>query len=541
MQWFYNLKVAQKLAVLVLLTLVCFVFTGVMAFNSLNRINANVDIMYHWMLIPITEIENAVSSYLELGNLIMQLKTGPSAASTPNLQEQARKHIAVIQSVVNKYLSDYALYKDPDSVSLLTAAGKADLLTSERDAVQWLADNLNSLQQAADNLFKTLDLSAWEKNGETTLKEGRNKLGQLVSINLEAAALVDEHSDSEYMQSRNVLVIGIVTAAAVSIAIASVITRSIIKPLTEIDQLAVSISNGDLTAKAVVKNKDELGEMAGALNQAVDRLRETVKGVLTLSDSVLRASQELSASAEEVSASIEEVASTSNEFAATVEAMNKNAQQVSESANGIANPAAASRSDMGTAVNRIDDLRSIMAELANSMHELHSKSQEIGNIVSLITDVANQTNLLALNAAIEAARAGEHGRGFAVVAEEVRKLAEQTASATANITSLVAQIQHQTQTVMTSSDTGAAEADESFDLIRESWRKLDDILQAISSIAKETEQLAAGTEQIGSGSEEIAATTEEQSASIQLVAAAAQNLSQIAEQLQRNVAFFHVS
>ena len=175
------------------------------------------------------------------------------------------------------------------------------------------------------------------------------------------------------------------------------------------------------------------------------------------------------------------------------------------------------------------------------MHELHDKSKEIGNIVDLITDVADQTNLLALNAAIEAARAGEHGRGFAVVAEEVRKLAEQTSGATAHITALVSDIQRQAQAVMTESDAGASDVEDSSTLIKESWKGLDAILDKIAAIAKDVEQLAAGTQQIGSGSEEIAATTQEQSASIEEVAASAQNLSQTAEDLQRSVAFFKVS
>jgi methyl-accepting chemotaxis protein len=140
---------------------------------------------------------------------------------------------------------------------------------------------------------------------------------------------------------------------------------------------------------------------------------------------------------------------------------------------------------MGKAVNRIEELRTIMSELASSMHELHDKSKEIGNIVDLITDVADQTNLLALNAAIEAARAGEHGRGFAVVAEEVRKLAEQTSGATAHITALVSDIQRQAQAVMTESDAGASDVEDSSTLIKESWKGLDAILDKIAAIAKD--------------------------------------------------------
>jgi len=538
MHWFGNLRVGGKLAVLVVAVLLVFMLTSVMAFRSLATIDSNVDTMYQWMLIPIVSVEDAVTRYLELSRLVLELETGSQAAA---LQDQADSHITAVQETINKYLTEYALFKDAGSVTMFTKAGRADLLRLEEESVRWLAANLEPLKQAVDNVFRTQDLESWRRSGEPLLDEGRVQLGRLVSVNLEAAALLETDSTQEYTKTRTRLLIVISAAALLSILVAVGITRSITKPLKAIRELAVKISSGDLTAAADIKKRDELGQMAQALNQAVEHLRETMTTVLRLSNDVLRASQDLSASAEEVSASIEEVASTTNEFASTVDTMNKHTQDVSESSKGIASTAAASSEDMGKAVNRIEELRTIMSELASSMHELHDKSKEIGNIVDLITDVADQTNLLALNAAIEAARAGEHGRGFAVVAEEVRKLAEQTSGATAHITALVSDIQRQAQAVMTESDAGASDVEDSSTLIKESWKGLDAILDKIAAIAKDVEQLAAGTQQIGSGSEEIAATTQEQSASIEEVAASAQNLSQTAEDLQRSVAFFKVS
>jgi len=537
MQWFGNLRVGSKLTVLVVAVLLIFLLTSVMAFVSLTSINDNVDTMYQWMLIPIVRIEDAVSRYLDLNRLVLELEVDSQAA---DLQGQASGHITAVQETINKYLTDYALYKDASSAAMLTQAGKADLLSLEEESVRWLAANLEPLRQAVDNVFRTQDLQSWKRSGEPLLNQGRAHLEQLVSINLEAAAVLHVDSSAEYTQTRNSLLIGVSAATLLSILIAAGITRSIIKPLKGIHELAGKISSGDHTATADVDRSDELGQMAQALDQAVEHLRETMTAVLRLADDVLRASQDLSASAEEVSASIEEVASTTNEFSSTVDIMNKNTRHVSEFTKGIASTASASSEDMGAAVNRIEQLGTIMNELAGSMRELHDKSKEIGNIVDLITDVADQTNLLALNAAIEAARAGEHGRGFAVVAEEVRKLAEQTAGATADITVLVSDIQRQAQAVMTKTDAGAADVDHSSGLIRESWERLDTILKAIDTIAKDIEQLAAGTEQIGSGSEGIAAATEEQSASIEQVAASAQNLSQTAEELQRSIAYFKV-
>jgi len=541
MQWFYNFKVARKLTILVSAMVLFFLLTSAMSFNSLTRIADNVDTMYNWMLIPIIDLENAVSHYLELQKLILQLKASDVAGgSAAELLNQMRSHVAAIKEIVNQYLAVYALFEDPSSVDLFTRAGKADLLTLEKESAEWLVKNFDSLWNAVENHFLTLDWAAWDVTGEPLLNEGRNRLAHLVSINKEAAALVKNESESEYISVRNKLSIAVLVVTLVSITIALAITRSITKPLKAINELAQAIASGDLTATAAVRSKDDLGEMANALNHAVENLRKIVVSVLELADGVLKSSQELSASAEEVSASIEEVASAANQFAATVEVMNTNAQEVSHSTSDIAETIAASSEDMSTAVSRIEGLRATMNALAKAIHELNNKSQEIGNIVDLIKDVADQTNLLALNAAIEAARAGEHGRGFAVVADEVRKLAEQTTAATADVTALVTDMQRQAKAVMTESDSGALAADASSGLIKESWKKLDAILRTISNIAKDLEHLAAGTEQIGSGSQEIAATTEEQSASVEHVAAAAQKLNDTAEKLQRSIAFFKV-
>ena len=165
-------------------------------------------------------------------------------------------------------------------------------------------------------------------------------------------------------------------------------------------------------------------------------------------------------------------------------------------------------------------------------------SDEIGSIVNAITAIAEQTNLLALNAAIEAARAGEHGRGFAVVADEVRKLAEQSSQAAAEITALVHQVQNGVHAAVDGMNRRAKQADEAVNSVSESGQVLHSILDAVTDMVGRMDEISSGIQQINTGGHEIAAAAEEQAASISEVATSAQNLTQIGDKLRALVGQF---
>ncbi|NMB11819.1 MAG: methyl-accepting chemotaxis protein, partial [Firmicutes bacterium] len=333
-----------------------------------------------------------------------------------------------------------------------------------------------------------------------------------------------------------VAVIGVILGGIVAYMIAKYVAR----PIVRLRDLAEQVATGDLTVKADARSEDELGQLSRAFDSMVGDLRNMVQRVGQSAGMISASSHELSASTQETGASIEEVAATTNEFASAVETMRTEAQEMSSSANEISTMALAGGKSVEEAMMKMQGLQRSIEGLVQVIGSLDDRSQEIGRIVDVITDIADQTNLLALNAAIEAARAGEHGRGFAVVADEVRKLAEQSAEATSEITALIGEIRKETDGAVVGMNKGAQEVGDTFAVVDESNKLLGRILEAVQGIVRQIQDVAEGIEHIGTGSQQMAAATEEQSASIEQVASAAHELNNMAEELNELIARFRV-
>ncbi|WP_447603167.1 methyl-accepting chemotaxis protein [Nitrospira sp. Nam80] len=360
-------------------------------------------------------------------------------------------------------------------------------------------------------------------------------------------------SNKSMLQSGG-LMFGII---AIIVVVTYFMLRSmVLKPLVQMSSISMDIAKGegDLTKRVPVSGNDEIAHLGGYFNEFIEKLQKMIKKVAHVTDKVASASVELSATAEEISKGTETLTSRASQTAAAVEEMNATVGQVAQNsgkAASLAQDTVKTAKDGGAVVsNTISGMQQLSAAVSNSatiIAELGKSSDQIGEIVRTIEDIADQTNLLALNAAIEAARAGEQGRGFAVVADEVRKLAERTTKATKEIGDMIRQIQQDTRGAVDSMQQGTQKVSAGVELVNKTGEALSQIVQMVSEsadmirqIAVASEEQSVATQQIASDIENVAKVTKDSASGAHESAKASQDLSQLAVELQNIVGEFKI-
>lgn len=280
---------------------------------------------------------------------------------------------------------------------------------------------------------------------------------------------------------------------------------AILQLLDEMGDLA----DGDLTVTATV-TEDITGAIADSVNYTVDALRDLVENINSTTVQVSSAAQETQATAihltdasEHQTQQIMEVSSSISDMAQSVEQVSNNASQSAEVAKQSVQFTAQGRSAVNNAIKGMDTIREHIQETSKRIKRLGESSQEIGNIVELINDIAEQTNILSLNAAIQATMAGEAGRGFAVVADEVQRLAERSSNATKQIDALVKTIQSDTSEAISSMEKSTSgvvsgaqlsqDAGTALEQIEAVSLQLSSLISNISDAAKQQADVASNT------------------------------------------------
>lgn len=366
-----------------------------------------------------------------------------------------------------------------------------------------------------------------------------------------------------------VIIITAIVTLTIGVLISQIIKNSLIRPLMDMSRAAGRIAAGDLTETLRSKAKGEVGCLVSAFNEMVENLRDIISGVAESAQNVAATSEELFSTSSESAKVAEQVANAIQEIARgvaeqavsvteTMETMgqaNESIRQISAGAGKQADNVTVTASMAGQMANSIsevadsaqtvavsaektkaaadkgenavkmtiegmDGVKKKVFETADKIRLLGEHSQQIGEIIQVIDDIAEQTNLLALNAAIEAARAGEHGKGFAVVADEVRKLAERSSRATGEIANLVTTIQKLTAGTVTAMEEGTGEVEQGAFLAMDAGNALKEILNMVDDTYRQVQNISAAAEEISAGSqkvvkaiENVSAITEENTAS----------------------------
>jgi methyl-accepting chemotaxis protein len=335
------------------------------------------------------------------------------------------------------------------------------------------------------------------------------------------------------------LVLGLGLAA--SAVIARQVITAIVGPMGRVSGVLRAVAGGDLTRRAVLGGRDELGSMADSLDEATESMRGTVEIIARCATALGSAAKNASSVAGELSTSVTETSERAALVAQAAEQVSHNVSQVAEGSKGMDSSIREIAENANGAAVVVGHAVQVAESTNRTVSKLGESSTEIGNVIKVITSIAEQTNLLALNATIEAARAGAAGKGFAVVAGEVKELAMETARATEDISRKVETIQRDTVSAV--------------DAIGEIGDIIDRVNAFQHTIAAAVEEQSATTNDINRGVDEAAGRAAEIASTISGVAAASQSitrsvgetsrsaeeLASLSEELQANIGRFTIS
>ncbi len=351
---------------------------------------------------------------------------------------------------------------------------------------------------------------------------------------------------------KTILIVIIATLSIIFLCLAFLlgnVCKGIIRRLARLQKAFNKQAEGDLTYEVLVTSRDEIYQLSRVYNETNIRLNGMINNIRTHSFTLANASTEMSQSSLDITKNTTnqsdmtvQAATAMEELAASFLSVAQNSASAAEFSRDAETQAIEGGNVVTEAVKSMDKIALTVNDSAKTIGALGERSEQIGDIIRVINDIAGQTNLLALNAAIEAARAGEQGRGFAVVADEVRKLAEKTTLATQEIGEMIKGIQEETSAAVKSMESGTNEVDagvqqanlagNAFNEIVESIKQISDMVQQIATAAEE--QSTTGT-QVSSNLESVAEIARETAGVVQNSTESTQDLDLMAHELQQLV------
>ncbi|NLX01133.1 MAG: HAMP domain-containing protein [Syntrophomonadaceae bacterium] len=436
------------------------------------------------------------------------------------------------KEVWQQFISQWEEWKT-DSEKVVSLSKKLDTLLASG-----MKKDSPEIQKLAEDVFQA------SLQSRQSYLNAHETLDKLMDLNAENVRHTSKQATTNSESSQRLLLITmifiLILSAFVATRLIGTLNRRLVIPVKEMAQIAGIAASGDLTAEIKIKAEDEIGQLAYALQDMIKQMRNMVNMVAQKAVSVAGSAEELNASAQQTSTNANETAATMSQIAMAISQVASNIQDISVAAVSTNENASGGKEGAVRVNQQMEVISHSSVEVSKGINGLNKKSQEINQIVGLITNIAAQTNMLALNAAIEAGRAGEQGRGFAVVAEEVRKLAEQSSQAAAEIKQLIAAIQKESNQAVESMQESSKQVDAGIRIVDEVNQAFNKIINAVETLGQEIQEAASAVEQTNAGVQEVAANTEEQTAAMEEVSALADNLSSLAAELNDLVGRFKV-
>ncbi len=538
-----NMNVGSKIVLLAGILLLCVMAVSAIGIMELRELDRQSNIMYEQNLLALSASKEANIQLINMSRAVRNM------ALVPDRRDAYRQ-------AYDQYLDVARAELRKVEERLLTEAGKElfmkaqqafeDLLPQQKE----IMDNMGqrSLEQTVARLIEVRQFANAADDLMTEL------CGLIDTAAAQRSAQITAATEQAFIISLGILVAALLVGGILGF----LIKKAIANPLVDIAGKAVLVAGGDLNQSFALARRDELGSLAGALDQMVENLRTRIaeaeqksreaeeqsqkaqeamqeanvakeraetgqQAILAAAENVEMVVSRLSAATEELSAQIEQssqgtdlqrerVASSATameEMNSTVLEVARNASVAAEGSDNARQQAAQGQEIVQQSVDSISHVQDDTQKLRANMEVLGTQAESIGAIMTVISDIADQTNLLALNAAIEAARAGEAGRGFAVVADEVRKLAEKTMTATKEVGDAIAGIQSGTQQSISAVQATANNLDTATEFVKKSGEALAGIVSVVSETAVQVSSIATASEEQSAASEEITHSLEE--------------------------------
>lgn len=476
-----------------------------------------------------------------------------------DLKSNSLDNLTVLMLMARRHEKDFLLRGERKYLDRVDQRlSEFDAATAEQGIDEETRERWNGLWKTyRDSLAALVD--AQERVVEYTQQANEISAATIAALNQFRDALVADvgvarQSVSE-VRSATQASLTVLLGASVLLALGLTVwtVRGVVASVRKVSDRAERIAIGDLSGAAIeVKTRDEIGALGNAVNSMRDALADLVRGISDTAAEVANMSESIASASQETSHTIREQEAQSNQVAAAVAEMTSSIEEVANNSDEVARgsieageKASEGAEVVGRTVSEMREIADQVKTLSMLVDSLGDKSQQIGQIVEVINDIADQTNLLALNAAIEAARAGEHGRGFAVVADEVRKLADRTTKATAEVSESIASIQSETAQAVQEMNSSTERVTNGVGLAERAGQSLAAITSGSADVSRKIESIAAAARQQSSAAEEISrsvdairSATEESAIGAAQSAEAATRLSTKADELRKAVERF---
>ena len=562
-----NIKVNVKILIMVVIAVVGMAIIGIRGAVSINDGHEQMQQMYDVEMKSVELLGAAESKMRTIQVRSMQVISDP--ARLAELSKTQQKDISEMEAILQEY------------ATLAKMDGSADGLDEMLGYWDSFKKSMPAVMTAVQQGGTQAGIEEYNRKGKDDTVKLRDSLNSLTNITKEEAKAANEAAAESGRSSMMVMLITTIVCVLLLLAFSYKLINSIRGALNIMVHVCDKLSSGNFVVHTEPsQRRDELGDLQRALYYMTMKIGDLLKEVSKTTEQMAAASQQLNSSSMESANAATSVAQSVADAAAvvvqqqtavtngtdsvasisqSVKSISQETEEVSQEADQAAKKAEAGNLVVEKSVNQIHSVEEKVRTTAQLVDELGARSQEIGAIVDTISDLAGQTNLLALNAAIEAARAGEQGRGFAVVAEEVRKLAEQSATAAQQIADLIGRIQDDTSKAVKSMDSGreaVVQGAESVEGLRQVFEEINglvvhvadkiesmsDSIQHVagqsSEITNHMEQIDTGAAKVADNMQSISAATEEQSASAQEIASASDSLARQAQEVQENLQKF---